>query len=132
MRVVVGVITGRRSCVQRPIRGRKGSEQGQLALASAIIQQKDILIQQQQSLIQQQLFSSEILIQSIHQDDQQEEDKEPLVGDIVAIKKYDWQFLELDLPTLLRRLKELFGKKRKHPKIGCISVLGVGMRPIGI
>lgn len=87
--------------------------QGQLALASAVIQQKDALIQHQQSLIQQQLLSGQILIQSIQQDEEKEEDTEPLMGSIISVKKYDWEFLELDLPTMLRRLKQIFSRKSK-------------------
>jgi hypothetical protein len=86
--------------------------QGQLALASALIQQKELLIQQQKSLIEQQLRSSDILIQSIQEDKEQKEDKESLVGDVVSIKKFNWEFVELDLPTLLRQLKTNFKRKK--------------------
>jgi hypothetical protein len=81
--------------------------QAQLALAATNTQQKDIIIEQQQAFIRQQLASGEILVQSI-QVTSAGDDKEPVVGDIVSIKKFDWQFVELDLPTLIRRLKQLF------------------------
>jgi excisionase family DNA binding protein len=32
-------------------------------------------------------------------------DKEPLVGDLVSVKKYNYKFLEIDFPRLLRRLR---------------------------
>ena len=69
------------------------------------MQQKDMLIQQQQRFQQ-------ILIDAIQKEREEEPDKEPVVGDIVSVKKFDWQFLEADLPTLLRRLKERFGRKK--------------------
>lgn len=86
--------------------------QGQLTLASAVIQQKDQLIQQQQSLIQQQLLSGQILVESMQENKEQKEDKESIVGDVVSIKKFNWEFIELDLPTLLRQLKTTFKRKK--------------------
>jgi hypothetical protein len=81
----------------------------QLVLANATIQQKDILLQQQGTFIQQQqqLLSGQVLIQS-RQGGEIAENKESLVSDIISIKKFDWKFIELDLPTLLRRLKQRF------------------------
>jgi hypothetical protein len=32
-------------------------------------------------------------------------DKEPIVSDVISVKKYDWKFLEINLPNLLRKLK---------------------------
>jgi hypothetical protein len=81
----------------------------QLVLANATIQQKDMLLQQQGTFIQQQqqLLSGQVLIQS-RQGGDIAENKESLVSDIISIKKFDWKFIELDLPTLLRRLKQRF------------------------
>ena len=69
------------------------------------------LNQQQQSFIQQQLLSGHILIESM-KETHEESDKEPVIGNIVFVKKFDWEFVELDLPTLLRRLKQYFSRKR--------------------
>jgi hypothetical protein len=81
----------------------------QLVLANATIQQKDMLLQQQGIFIQQQqqLLSGQVLIQS-RQGGEISENKESLISDIISIKKFDWKFIELDLPTLLRRLKQRF------------------------
>jgi hypothetical protein len=81
----------------------------QLVLANATIQQKDMFLQQQGTFIQQQqqLLSGQVLIQS-RQGGEISENKESIVSDIISIKKLDWKFIELDLPTLLRRLKQLF------------------------
>ncbi|MGL4619474.1 hypothetical protein [Chroococcidiopsis sp.] len=82
--------------------------QGQLALASAIIQQKDLLIQQQKTIIK----SGEVLIQSI-QKSEKKEDKEPLLGKVLSVKKLElWKTLELDVPTLLRYLKQYFKNEK--------------------
>lgn len=91
---------------------------GQLALADAILQQKDQIIQDQRILIGQQQYSTEILMQSIQtigysgKDFNDADDRESIVGDIVSVKKYNWEFLEVDLPTLFRRLKNVFGRNR--------------------
>ncbi|MCF4968443.1 hypothetical protein [Nostoc sp. CMAA1605] len=88
--------------------------QSQLTLASAVIQQKEQFIQQQQSLIQQQLLSGQILVQSIQDNKDEKEDKESIVGDVVSVKKFDWEFIELDLPTLIRRLKKTFKRNKSN------------------
>ncbi|HSH82821.1 MAG TPA: hypothetical protein VLA19_30175 [Herpetosiphonaceae bacterium] len=75
---------------------------GQLALANAAIQLRD-------NFIERALLNRPVLVEAIQQE--QQPDKEPIVGDIVSIKKFEWGFFEVDLPTLLRRLKEQFGRK---------------------
>ncbi|ALF54939.1 hypothetical protein ACX27_22305 [Nostoc piscinale CENA21] len=70
------------------------------------------MIQQQQSLIQQQLLSGQILVESMQENKEQKEDKESIVGDVLSIKKFNWEFIELDLPTLLRHLKKTFKRKK--------------------
>jgi hypothetical protein len=84
---------------------------GQLTLASAIMQQKDMLLAQKDTVIhqQRQIIDGQILVSSIQKD---AEDTEPLVTDIVSVKKYDLYGFEFDLPTLLRRLKQRFGKEQ--------------------
>ncbi len=74
---------------------------GQLVLANAAIQLRD-------NFIEQALMNRPVLVEAI----QQEPDKEPVVGDIVSIKKFEWGIFEVDLPTILRRLKELFARQR--------------------
>ncbi|MBU7584067.1 MAG: hypothetical protein KAF91_14340 [Nostoc sp. TH1S01] len=71
-----------------------------------------VSIQQQQSLIQQQLLSGQILVESMQENKEQKEDKESIVGDVLSIKKFNWEFIELDLPTLLRHLKTTFKRKK--------------------
>jgi hypothetical protein len=86
----------------------------QLALAAATIQQKELLIGQQQSMISNQLLSGEILVKSMAQlvvaSQNNDDEKENVIGDIVAVRKADWGFVQVDLPTLMRRLKQVFGK----------------------
>lgn len=85
--------------------------QTQLMMHSAMIQQKDILIDQQRELIGL-LSRGQIIIGSVEKPDiKPEEDREPVIGDVVKVKPYDiGGFAELDLPTLVRRLKGMFGK----------------------
>ncbi len=85
---------------------------GQLALAKAIIQQKELTIAQQNKLIQQQAFSAQILTQTVQKNQTKQEDKEPLIGDIVSVKKYElFKLLELDLPKIVRKLKDMVRKQ---------------------
>lgn len=85
----------------------------QLMLANAIIQQKEMLIEQQGRLINQQGIAGDILLKSLKKHDNQEEDTENLVGELVKIKKAEWEFIELDLPEMLRWLKNKFNKKNQ-------------------
>lgn len=83
---------------------------GQLILANAIIQQKELTIKNQAQLINQQSVANDILVKSL-QTQNEEEDTEGLVGELVKIKKAEWEFIELDLPEMLRWLKSKFSKK---------------------
>lgn len=96
--------------------------QSQLMLAHATIRQQESHIQRQELLIQQQLLSGEVLIQSLVYDStevrkiekgqKEAEDKESLLGDIVHVRKWepDDVPLSVDLPSIFRWLKKLFGK----------------------
>ena len=115
----ITVITPETSIEVQKLSAQLGIFQSQLMLANAsiqqqqmLIQQKDWMIQQQQGLIHQQRLSAEVLVQSLQQDTEQGDDGEPIIGDIVKVKQFDWQVIQIDLPTLLRRLKEQFGRKK--------------------
>lgn len=82
----------------------------QLLLANAIIQQKDSTIENQSRLIHQQSIANDILVKSL-QKHNEDWDTENLVGEIVKVKKAEWEFIELDLPEMLRWLKSKFSKK---------------------
>lgn len=82
----------------------------QLLLANAVIQQKELTIENQTRLIHQQSIANDILVKSL-QKHNEEEDTEGLVGEMVKVKKAEWEFIELDLPEMLRWLKSKFSKK---------------------
>lgn len=93
--------------------------QSQLMLARATIQQYESHIQRQETLIQQQqTFTGDVLIKSLVYDSTQytkaeeKDDKEPLVGDIVHVRKWEPEGIpvSIDLPSVFRWLKGLFGK----------------------
>lgn len=84
--------------------------QGQLALAGAIIQQKDFLINQQAVLIGQQSFSSAVLLKSMQNE---ESDREEILGGLVSVKGYDIGFAEINVHTIVRKLKEYFRDWKK-------------------
>jgi hypothetical protein len=82
---------------------------GQLVLAAATLQQKDMLIQQQQTFIDQQLLTGQVLISSVRTSEPATDpDSEPLINGIVTVKPYESHGVEINLPELLRRLKRLF------------------------
>lgn len=87
--------------------------QTQLMMHSAIIQQKDALIDQQRELIGL-LSNGKIIVEAVGKGNEGlEEDRESVIGDVIKVKPYDiGGFAELDLPTLVRRLKEMFGKRK--------------------
>lgn len=80
--------------------------QGQLSLASAIIESKDACIAQQRQVIQGTAFTPQILMDAL------EEDKEPLLGGLLAVKELEvGGAITINLPQLLRLLKERFSSR---------------------
>jgi len=79
----------------------------ELQLRAATIQQKDKLIHQQQQAIEQQILSQNVLLESMQKD---ADDAEPVLGDLVSVKKYEGEWVEVNLPSILRYLKRLFNK----------------------
>ncbi len=96
--------------------------QSQLVLARVTIRQQEAHIERQETLIRQQQFlTGDVLIKSLVYDSTQSnniepskkaEDKESLVGDIVHVRKWEPEDIPLsvDLPSIFRWLKKLFGK----------------------
>lgn len=93
--------------------------QGQLTLANAVIQQKELTIQQQGSLIQQQgafiqqqNYSGSILTESLRESSDTS-DAEPVLGGLAKIKpvKVLNEGLEVDAPRIFRLLRDFFSKK---------------------
>jgi len=100
--------------VQR-LSAQLGFLQSQFYLASATLQQKELAIQQRDVVIQQQqnlITSGQVFIQAL-QEETKQDDTESVIGNIVKVKKLDWERvpIEVDLPTLLRWMKEKLGRK---------------------
>jgi hypothetical protein len=94
--------------------------QSQLMLANATIklqqstiEEKELIIDQKNELIQQQQsFSGQILIQSAQKNQTKQEEKESLIDGMVSVKKYNaFNFLELDLPNMVRAFKNMVRKR---------------------
>lgn len=88
--------------------------QGDLRLASAELQAKNMTIEAQQLIIQTQkgLLSGEIVLNSMKDiTPKEEEDKEKLLGGIVALATYKEKGVEVNLAELYRKLKGLFKDK---------------------
>jgi hypothetical protein len=101
--------------------GQLNNLQMQFNYALATLQQKDLTIQQrdttiqyQQRLIEQQITSGQVLIKALQKEADNDEDSESLGTDIIKVKPWSVEAVpfEVDLPELLRRLKEKFGRKR--------------------
>jgi hypothetical protein len=86
---------------------------GALKLAAAELQAKDATIQTQQLTIdiQKGLLSGEILMDSMKNVTPKAEDKEPLLGGVVALATLKGKGLEVNLGELFRKLKKKFSKE---------------------
>lgn len=87
--------------------------QGDLRLASAELQAKNMTIQAQQLIIQTQkgLLNGEIVFDSIKDVTPSADDKEKLLGGIVALATYKEKGVEVNLAELYRKLKGVFKNK---------------------
>jgi CheY-like chemotaxis protein len=87
--------------------------QGDLRLASAELQAKNMTIEAQQLIIQTQkgLLSGEIVLNSMIDVTPKEDDKEKLLGGVVALTTYKDKGVEVNLAELYRKLKGLFKDK---------------------
>lgn len=93
---------------------------GQLMLASAVLQARDVMLEAKDATIQAQrvtidrLLTGDVFIDSLRNISPRkpEEDKEELLDGIVAIKKYEGKGFEVDLPEIFRRLGAMFRKGR--------------------
>lgn len=90
--------------------------QSQLALKSAMLQAKDTTIQAQQLIISQQqmMMSGQVLIQSAQPVPITKEDKEELLGGVVALKTYEGEGFDVNIPMIYRWARDLFTKKGKR------------------
>jgi hypothetical protein len=80
----------------------------QIMLAKAALEMKSAAIaakDEQIALLQERIDLREF---QPKRDEKKNEDKEDIVKDIVAVKKYDLKFMEINLPELLRKLKRRF------------------------
>jgi hypothetical protein len=85
--------------------------QSQVVMAKAVFQAQSATIEakDQTILALQERFDLRAL-QPITPPAKEAQDKEELVKDLVAIKKFDYKFVEFNLPELLRRIKRAFNK----------------------
>ena len=85
--------------------------QSQVIMAKAVFQAQAATIEakDQTILALQERFDLRAL-QPITPPAKEAQDKEELVKDLVAIKKFDYKFVEFNLPELLRRIKRAFSK----------------------
>lgn len=87
--------------------------QGDLRLASAELQAKNTTIQAQELIIQTQkgLLNGQIVFDSIKDVTPSAEDKEKLLGGIVALATYKEKGVEVNLAELYRKLRSVLGMK---------------------
>lgn len=85
--------------------------QSQIILAKAVLQTQMATIEaKDQTITALQERLDLRALQPIVPQAKEAQDKEELVKDIVAIKKFDYKFIELNLPEVLRRIKRAFNK----------------------
>lgn len=80
----------------------------QIMLAKAALEMKSAAIaakDEKIALLQERIDLREF---QPKKEDKKDEDKEDIVKDMVAVKKYDLKFMEINLPELLRKLKRRF------------------------
>ena len=85
--------------------------QSQVILAKAVLQTQVATIEAKgQTILALQERLDLRALQPISPLAKDAQDKEELVKDLVAIKKFDYKFIELNLPEVLRRMKRVFNK----------------------
>jgi hypothetical protein len=88
----------------------------QLRLSYMMVRTQEATIQAQQTTIlsQQRVLSGEVLLDSLRAVSPQPkaEDKEEVIDGVLALRKYDYKGLEVNLAEIYRRLKQLFKKNR--------------------
>jgi hypothetical protein len=84
---------------------------GQLYLAGAALQLKDVTIGQLTATVEQQHYLSGKVLQNslqLVESSADPGDKEDIVEGVVALRKYEGKGFEINLPELYRRLKRRF------------------------
>lgn len=100
---------------QRPV-SEIQSLQSRVTLARAELQLKEATIQQQQVTIDQlRPPGGAPVLESLQQITlpPSVEDREAVIEGLLALKKFEWNFLEIGFPELFRRLRQLFTNRDK-------------------
>lgn len=85
--------------------------QSQVTLAKAVLQTQMATIEaKDQTILALQERLDLRALQPITPSAKEAQDKEELVKDLVAIKKFDYKFIEVNLPEVLRKIKRVFNK----------------------
>src|SRR5215204_1052041 len=90
--------------------------QGRVTLARAELQLKEATIQQQQIAIDTLRHQGGgLMLESLNEvkPRAKDDDREEVIEGLVAIKKFEWKFLEVGVPELFRRLKKRFLEDEK-------------------
>jgi hypothetical protein len=89
--------------------------QSRVTLARAELQLKEATIQQQQIAIEHLRPEGGLMLTSLKEmsPHSKEDDREEVIDGLVAVKKFEWHFLEVGIPELYRRVKQLFSERKK-------------------
>jgi hypothetical protein len=84
--------------------------QSQLMLAKAVLMAKDAAIHAHQAEIAalQERLDLRAFLPPPKMEDKKSADSEPIIDGVLAIRKYDLKFLQIDFPEILRKLKRKF------------------------
>ncbi len=83
--------------------------QSQVLLAKALLEAKEAALcaRNDQILALQERLDLRRFLPAAPSDTKQPSDSEPILKGIIAVKKYDYKFLQIDFPEILRRLKRV-------------------------
>ena len=88
--------------------------QSRVTLARAELQLKEATIQQQQIAIDTlRTHGSSLMLESLSEvrPEPKKNDREEIIEGLVAVKKFEWKFIEVGVPEMFRRLRQQFRKK---------------------
>lgn len=83
----------------------------QLALSKAQLMTQQSTIDNQSTIIEHQKSLNDILVSTTKKNTELKDTKENIIKGAIAVRKYQWQFVEVDIPEIVRTLKKWFTSK---------------------
>jgi hypothetical protein len=76
----------------------------------SVVQAKDATIAalEERNVVTQERLDLRGFLPSPNSASKVQQDREEIINDLVAVKKFDWKFIEVNVPEILRKLKRRF------------------------